>query len=152
MAGGTAVAPRPPISARPGEQAKLAALHEFVEHEQGSAEPARLVGPDGTEHEIPASVYEILVDVVHHMAQGRAVSLEPVNAQLTTQQAAERLGVSRPHLVKLLEAGAIPFTRPGKHRRVRLQDLLDYQRRQAETRRQALDRLALESADLGLPY
>ena len=145
-----AVAPRPPVSAREGERAQLAALHVFVE--QARTGRARLVGPDGAEHELPASVYEVLVEVVHQMAQGHAVSILPVHAQLTTQQAADMLGVSRPHLVKLLEEGVIDHTRPGRHRRVKLQDVISYQARQAKERRQALDELAAESTRLGLDY
>lgn len=150
MAGGAAVAPRQPIAATAAERPQLALLHGLVEHTPNGS--ARLIGPDGTEHELPHSVYELLVEVVHHLAQGHAVSVLPYHAQLTTQQAADLLGVSRPHLVKLLGKGAIPYERPGKHRRLKLEDVLTYQARQAEERRQTLDELAAESARLGLDY
>ena len=141
-----------PIAAHPDEQQPLAALHDLLERRRTRPARAELVGPDGTRREIPDSVYEVLVQVVHQMAQGHAVSIVPVHAQLTTQQAAELLGVSRPHLVKLLEEGHIPFSRPGKHRRVRLDDLMAYKQHQADERRFALDELAAEAARLGLRY
>ena len=145
-----------PIAARPSEREPLAALHDLLERRsarpKGQPACARLVGPDGTSLEVPESVYEVLVQVVHQMAQGHAVAIVPVHAQLTTQQAADMLGVSRPHLVKLVEDGLIPYTRPGKHRRIRLDDLMSYKRRQADERRAALDELAAESARLGLRF
>jgi excisionase family DNA binding protein len=147
-----------PIAALPDEQDPLAALHSALEHPPTTAVRAagpvraQLVGPDGTSHEIPDSVYQVLVRVVHQMVQGHAVSIVPVHAELTTQQAADLLNVSRPHLVKLLEDGLIPYSRPAKHRRVRLDDLMAYKKRQAAERRAALDELAAEAARLGLRY
>ncbi len=152
MAAAAAALDHSPIAAQPDEQQPLAALHDLLERRRSKHARAELVGPDGTRREIPDSVYEVLVQVVHQMAQGHAVSIVPVHAQLTTQQAAELLGVSRPHLVKLLEDGHIPFSRPGKHRRVRLDDLMAYKQHQADERRAALDELAAEAARLGLRY
>jgi excisionase family DNA binding protein len=76
----------------------------------------------------------------------------PVDQSLTTQEAANFLGISRPTLVKLLESGEIPFERPGagRHRRVRLQDVVAYQERKRVQRRTALDELTREAADAGL--
>jgi excisionase family DNA binding protein len=73
---------------------------------------------------------------------GQAVTISPHRTTLTTQEAAEMLGVSRPTLVKLLEAKKIPFSQPGRHRRVRLADILAFQQRQAEARSSALTELA----------
>lgn len=86
------------------------------------------------------------------MAQGKAVSLVPSDSELTTQQAAEILNVSRPHLVKLLEERAIPFKKIGTHRRVLLEDLLTYQSGQQQVRNEQLQFLAQQAQELGLGY
>jgi excisionase family DNA binding protein len=111
---------------------------------------AKLRAPSGEEIEFPHSVFEVLVRVVHEMARGNAVRILPVHAELTTQQAAELLNVSRPFLVGLLEEGEIPFRKVGSHRRVRLDDLLVYKDRRDRERRIALNELASESQELGL--
>jgi excisionase family DNA binding protein len=111
---------------------------------------AKLRAPSGEEIELPHSVFEVLVRVVHEMARGNAVRVLPVHAELTTQQAAELLNVSRPFLVGLLEEGEIPFRKVGSHRRVRLDDLLVYKDRRDRERKIALNELASESQELGL--
>lgn len=109
-----------------------------------------LMGPDGQTLEIPESVYRILVPLVDEMARGNAVMLVPVRAELTTQQAADLLDVSRPFLVKLLESGEIPFHMVGSHRRVRFKDLMSYLERRRHKRKAALDDMAREAEDLGI--
>ncbi len=84
------------------------------------------------------------------MQLGRAVVLIPENQQLTTQRAAGLLGVSRPHLIKLLEAGDLPFHKAGSHRRIYLKDLAAYQKRRDVERKAALDRIAKEAFESGL--
>lgn len=93
---------------------------------------------DGTR---TTEVFEVLRDVVEAMAKGQAVAIAPVHRRLTTQEAANLLGMSRPTFVKLLEAGEIPFEQPGRHRRVRLVDVLAYQERLSIRRRESLDRM-----------
>lgn len=111
------------------------------------AEPATtLSGPNGERLILPPEVFEVLRDVVEAMAVGQAVTIAPVHQRLTTQEAADLLGVSRPTLVKLLETGEIPFEQPGRHRRVRLADVLAYRERSSVERRAALDRM-VEIAD-----
>jgi excisionase family DNA binding protein len=111
---------------------------------------AVLVGPDGQSVAIPAEVYEALVQVVDALRAGRAITLAPHAQRLTTQQAAEVLGVSRPTLIKLLETGQIPYEQPGRHRRVRLADVLAYRDRAREQRRVALDAMTRDAVSAGL--
>jgi excisionase family DNA binding protein len=121
--------------------ALMAALGEF-----GADPITTLSGPNGEHLELPPEVFDVLRDVVEAMAQGQAVTIAPVHQRLTTQEAADLLGVSRPTVVKLLESGAIPFEQPGRHRRVRLADVLAYRERASVDRRAALDRM-VEIAD-----
>jgi excisionase family DNA binding protein len=83
---------------------------------------------------VPAELAAALREAVLALSHGEAVTLTPHEALLTTQEAAEVLGVSRPTMVRLLESGALPFTKPGTHRRVRLEDVLDYAERQRHLR------------------
>lgn len=93
-----------------------------------------LSGPDaGDQVELPHEIYEILVKAVDAMRSGMAVTITPNSLTMTTQQAAELLGVTRPTFVKLLDDGKIPFEKPNTHRRVRLADVLAYkEQRKAE--------------------
>jgi len=112
----------------------------------GSKPTTTLSGPNGEHLVLPPEVFEVLRDVVEAMAQGQAVTIAPVHQRITTQEAADLLGVSRPTVVKLLESGEIPFEQPGRHRRVRLADVLAYRERASVERRVALDRM-VEIAD-----
>ncbi len=122
-------------------------LDDILAKEEGVA---KLVAPSGEERELPHSVYKVLRDIIHYMSNGVFVELIPIHSQLTTQQAAEILGISRPHLVKLLEEEEIPHHKVGKHRRIRLDDLLVYKHRRDSKRRQILDQIKADSEELGL--
>lgn len=102
---------------------------------------AFLIGPDGEQVPIPASAFAALRQVVEGMSQGLSMTLVPTGMELTTQQAADVLHVSRPHLVSLLERGDIPFHRVGTHRRVLMTDVLNFRRRRALDRKEQLDEL-----------
>ena len=88
--------------------------------------------------------------MVEEMARGNVVSIVPVHHELTTQEAVDLLNVSRPHLVKLLERGEIPFHLVGTHRRIRFDDVMGHRQKQTAMRRAALRELAEENAKLGL--
>jgi excisionase family DNA binding protein len=107
---------------------------------------AVLVGPDGEQRAIPAELFEVLEQVANSLALGDGVTVMPYAARLTTQEAADFLGMSRPTLVKLLEAGEIPFELVGRHRRVTLRDVVGYQERMQSARRAALAELAEATA------
>jgi excisionase family DNA binding protein len=112
-----------------------------------------LVSDDETEPAeitVPAQVMRLVIEIFDTLARGDAIMVAPVHAELTTQQAAEMLNVSRPYLVKLLESGELPYRKVGSHRRVRLQDVLAYQERQDERSREALLELTRHTEDLGL--
>jgi excisionase family DNA binding protein len=102
--------------------------------------------------ELPTSALRLLVDILAELAQGNAVRVVPVHAELTTQEAADMLNVSRPHLVKLLEEGALPFHRAGKHRRVRFADLMDFKTRRNRASEEAMAALARQAQELGMGY
>ncbi|GAA1748190.1 MULTISPECIES: helix-turn-helix domain-containing protein [Streptomonospora] len=99
---------------------------------------------------LPRSAVELLAAVLHHMAAGRGVSIVPEHAELTTQQAADMLNVSRPHLIGLLQAGEIAYRKVGSHRRVRADSLVEYMRRDDQRRREAADELSAMARELGL--
>lgn len=101
---------------------------------------------------LPRAAFDLLIDILGQLASGNAVTVVPVHAELTTQQAADLLNVSRPFLVSLLEAGKIRFHRVGNHRRIRFADLMEYRRNQMQESKAAMVALAVEAQRLKLGY
>ena len=104
------------------------------------------------EVELPTSALRLLVDILSELAEGNAVKVMPVHAELTTQQAADMLAVSRPHLVKLLENGELPFHKAGKHRRIRLTALMAFKAERDRASAEAMEALADQAQELRLGY
>ena len=100
--------------------------------------------------EIPAAAIAVLSDVLKFMSQGHGLTLFPRLAEVTTMEAADILNVSRPYVIKLLEKGAMPYRMVGRHRRIRLKDLIDYKDRIDRERVAILDQMVAEAEELGL--
>ena len=146
----TSVLDREPIAATEQEQPNIAKVEDFFTRlDNDKLSRPRLVSSVG-EIDLPESVFHLLRQLVHDLAQGNSVTIVPVHKELTTQEAADILNVSRQYLVELLTAGAIPFTLVGTHRRIRFGDLMDYKERRNTSRRKGLSRLTKKSQKLGL--
>lgn len=113
-----------------------------------------LSSPDGQlkQVEIPVSALRLMVNILTELGEGNTVKLVPIHAELTTQEAADLLNVSRPTLIKLLDEGALPFHRTGNRRKVRFNDLRRYQSQLEARRLQALEELGQLDQELGLGY
>lgn len=136
-----------PITASENEQPTLRKIDRALEN---SNRGALLISSDGEQIQLPLSLFLILKRIVPHLTHGRAVTIVPINKEVTTQEAADILNVSRPYLVKLLEQGDIPFIKVGVHRRISLDDLMEYKERRDAERDKALAELTQLSQDLGL--
>jgi excisionase family DNA binding protein len=110
----------------------------------------RLTGPDGQSVDLPEPMFEVLLQVAAAMKAGLAVTVAPHQVTLSTQEAADLLRVSRTTLVRLLESGAIPFEKPSRHRKVRLNDLLEYRRQQRSHAEIAFADMMADTERLGL--
>lgn len=142
------VAERDPILAQEAERPLIAEVERALEGGPTGGRP-KLVGPSGETTELPRPLYAALLRAAQALAAGHGIAILPMQAMLTTQQAAELLGISRPSLIRLLEEGAIPYERVRSHRRIRLVDLLEYRRRRDEEREAALERIARDAQAFG---
>jgi excisionase family DNA binding protein len=136
-----------PISAMESEQPVLRKIERILKHSECAT---KIVGPDGEEIPLPASLSTVLQQIVSQLTHGNAVRVASIHEELTTQEAADILNVSRPYLIKLLEEGTIPFVKTGTHRRIRFSDLMEYKRYRDVERKRALAELVQLSQELGL--
>ena len=145
-----------PITVAEPEQGLARRSSESLAHFlPGDTEPVTLRFEDpksGEEVEatIPAAALRVLRQALAQMAEGHPVTLVPLQAELSTQQAAELLGVSRPYFVKLLEQGRIPFRKVGEQRRVRYRDLLRYMEEYERDGAAAASQMTAEAQEFGL--
>ncbi|WP_278939862.1 helix-turn-helix domain-containing protein [Pseudomonas helleri] len=102
--------------------------------------------------ELPTFALRLLGEILSELALGNAVKVVPIHAELTTQEGADMLNVSRPHLVKLLDNGVLPHTKTGRHRRIKFTDLMAYKEQRDRTSRDAMDELAAQAQALGMGY
>jgi len=142
-----------PVAAPPEQQAQVAALSKALE---GMAHPPRkrapkcqLVGPKGDTIPLPESVFYVLERVAEVMARGDSITVVPVGREVTTQQAADLLNVSRQYLVRLLDEGRIPYRKTGKHRRLRIEDVLSFKATRDKDRRAGLRELSRMTEEFG---
>ncbi len=139
-----------PVAAPPEQRAGVAALFRLLGAvAQGRQGACKLVGPSGEEISIPDSVFYVLERVAEVMARGDSITVVPVGKEMTTQQAADLLNVSRQYLVRLLDDGRIPYTKTGKHRRLRVEDVLTFKEQRDRDRKAGLDELVRMSEEFG---
>jgi excisionase family DNA binding protein len=141
-----------PVAAPPEQQAQVAALSKALEdmaHQRKRAPKCQLVGPRGENIPLPESVFYVLERVAEVMARGDSITVVPVGREVTTQQAAELLNVSRQYLVRLLDEGRISFRKVGKHRRLRVEDVLSFKAARDKDRRAGLRELSRMTEEFG---
>ncbi len=147
------VRPFSPVSAPADQQAQVAllsrALEAMLHAPQQRAPHCQLLGPTGERTLVPGSVLHVLELVTEVMARGDAIAVVPVGRELTTQQAADLLNVSRQYLVRLLDEGRIPSRKTGTHRRVRAVDVVAYKAARDAERRAGLQELSRLTEELG---
>lgn len=134
------------ITAQKHETLSIKRLERILDAE--NSQP-RLVASTGEEILLPESVYNALRQVIHAMASGQAIIIVPHDREMTTQEAADFLNVSRPYLIKLLEQEEIPYIKVGSHRRVRSQDIMAYKKQRDAQRRKHLNELTAFLQDEG---
>jgi len=133
------------------ESSRLLAAHKL---ERRTSVRIRLLddGDDAETLSVPASAVRLFLHLLTEMSQGNAVTLIPTHAELTTQQAADLLNVSRPYMAKLLDEGKIPGRTVGKYRRVRFDDLMAFKQKDDDARSKVLEQLSAEAQELGMGY
>ena len=149
-----AALPTPPPALPTEHEANLAReSSRLLAASIGRGDSARVKVIEGNQEiDVPVSALRMLVDILAQMAEGNAVTIVPYHAELTTQQAADFLNVSRPYLVGLLDHNELSYRKVGSRRRILFKDLVEYQQRSRVERKKALDELAGQAQELGLGY
>ena len=143
----------PTESARVVAKDSSRALVEFAGHASASTEdPTLSLSIDGKSIPLPASLLDFLISLLTETAKGNAVTLVPINAELTTQQAADFLNVSRPYLIKLIEEGKIQHRKVGTHRRILFGHLQAHKQAESARSAAAMDELAKQAQELKMGY
>jgi len=132
------------------ETGKMSELFDRLDAEMEQSGQMVLMSASGEQFELPSQLFDVLRFIGSTLATGNGVTVVPCGRRLTTQEAADFLGISRPTLVKLLESGAIPFEQVGRHRRVLLGDLVDYEERERARRRIVLAQMARANQESGM--
>jgi excisionase family DNA binding protein len=140
---------------RPTKQEQELALRSYEAlsatlEELHSREPEIEIEETGEKIRLPLSALKLLAKILQANGQGKPISIVPHATELTTQSAAEMLGCSRPHVIKLLENGTIPFTKVGRHRRINLEDILAYKAKLKARQKEMLVKMMREDEDAGL--
>ncbi len=138
---------RGPITATESERPILRKIEHILRQNEG--EP-KLMAANGEEVVLPESLSTVLEQIVSQLVHGNAVQVATIHEELTTQEAADILNVSRPYLIKLLDERTIPFVMTGTHRRIRFNDLMEYKRVRDAERMRAIDEIAQISQESGL--
>jgi excisionase family DNA binding protein len=139
-----------PITAREEDRPNLIKLEDLLEHLEPSTISSQIISTSGEAIDLPQPVLNLLRQMVHELLQGNSVTIVPIHKELTTQEAADILNISRQYLVELLEAQAIPYSKVGTHRRIRLGDLMNYKNDRDAKRREGLSQMTKKSQKLGL--
>ena len=142
-------------SKRPSKEEQKAAMESYdalsSSLEQIHSEFPEIEFEDtGERIKIPLNALKLLVEILRETGRGRPISVVPIATEITTQAAAEFLGCSRPHVVKLLEQGDIEFTKIGKHRRIKYQDVIEYKKKMKVKQRRLLSEIMKADEESGL--
>lgn len=144
-----------PITLDPGQGSlakEAAEIAEVLEHAEIEKQPAKLVDSHGHSVDLPAPLFDVLASIADQLQRGNGVVVMPAHKLLTSNEAAEILNMSRPHLIKLLDEKVIPFEYVGTHRRIRLSDVFVYQEGRNQEREAALSEMVRRGEDEALPY
>jgi excisionase family DNA binding protein len=134
---------------RSGLEALLQALNQYQTNDGEPHGECFLIGPQGEKVPIPASAFFVLKQATAILSRGNAVTLVPWGKQLTTQQAADLLNISRQYLIRILDEGKIAYSKVGTHRRLRIEDVLYYKETRDRERKNTLQELTSLSEELG---